>query len=121
MVPGTISPTNTIREGYPLNVSIWIAVYLPLLIMFMAMRQQADFFRLRIVRHRKRRGMRQMTNELLQKYIGRSCKISTGSYGTTVKGRIVEVNENWVEVETLKGRELINAEFIQNIKSLYDR
>ncbi len=26
------------------------------------------------------------------------------------------VNENWIEVETKKGKELINAEFIQSIK-----
>ncbi len=62
-----------------------------------------------------------MTNELLVRFIGKTCKLSTGSYGSTVKGRIVEVNENWVEVETARGRELVNADFIQTIKTLYDR
>lgn len=57
-----------------------------------------------------------MTNELIKKYIGENCKISTGSLGTTVVGRIIEVNENWVEIETKKGHELINADFIQSIK-----
>lgn len=57
-----------------------------------------------------------MTNELISKYIGKGCKISTGSYGTTVVGRIISINENWIEVETKKGIELINAEFIQSIK-----
>ncbi len=57
-----------------------------------------------------------MTNEVVSKYIGKNCKISTGSYGTTVVGKIVNVNENWIEVETKKGIELVNADFIQSIK-----
>ncbi len=57
-----------------------------------------------------------MTNEIIKKYIGKNCKISTGPYGTNVTGKIIEINENWIEVETKKGSELINAEFIQSIK-----
>ncbi|KUO53035.1 MAG: hypothetical protein APF76_12720 [Desulfitibacter sp. BRH_c19] len=57
-----------------------------------------------------------MTNEVIKKYIGKKCKISTGSFGTTVVGKITDVNENWLEVETRKGKELINADFIQSIK-----
>ncbi|MCO5387107.1 hypothetical protein [Desulfosporosinus sp.] len=59
-----------------------------------------------------------MTNELIKKYIGKKCLISTGTFGTTVKGIIMGVNENWLEVETKKGNELINAEFIQSIKMI---
>lgn len=57
-----------------------------------------------------------MTNEIIKKYIGKNCKISTGSLGTSVVGKILEVNENWLEIETQKGKELINADFIQSIK-----
>lgn len=57
-----------------------------------------------------------MTNEVIKKYIGKNCKISTGSFGTNVIGKIIDVSENWIEVETKKGKELINAEFIQSIK-----
>ena len=32
--------------------------------------------------------------------------------------RAIDVNENWLEVETKKGKELINAEFITSIKIL---
>jgi len=59
-----------------------------------------------------------MTNELIKKYIGKNCRISTGSFGTNSVGKIIEVNENWIEVETKKGVEIINAEFIQSIKVL---
>lgn len=65
---------------------------------------------------RKRKGAAIMTNEVIKKYIGKECQISTGTFGTNVIGKIVDVSENWVEVETKKGNELINAEFIQSIK-----
>lgn len=60
----------------------------------------------------KRKGVITMTNEIIKKYIGFNCRISTGLYGTN----ILAVNENWIEVETKKGKELINSDFIQNIK-----
>ncbi|MCK5763319.1 MAG: hypothetical protein KAH05_04300 [Clostridiales bacterium] len=57
-----------------------------------------------------------MTNELIQKYLGKRCQVSTGSYGIKVIGIIIDVKENWIEIETKKGLELVNSEFIQNIK-----
>jgi len=57
-----------------------------------------------------------MDNEVLKKYIGKNCKISTGSYGSTVSGRILDIKDNWIEVETRKGIEIINAEFVQTLK-----
>lgn len=59
-----------------------------------------------------------MANELIKKYIGKNCRITTGSFGTNVIGKITDVNENWIEVETKKGVEIINAEFVQSIKIL---
>jgi hypothetical protein len=69
-----------------------------------------------IKKNKKRKGVISMTNEVIKKYVGRNCKISTGSLGTNVQGKIIDVNENWIEVETKKGIEIINAEFIQSIK-----
>lgn len=65
---------------------------------------------------KKRKGVKVMTNELIKKYIGKVCQISTGTFGVNITGKITDINENWIEVETKKGNELINAEFIQNIK-----
>jgi hypothetical protein len=69
-----------------------------------------------LLKMKKRKGAIIMTNEVIKKYIGKICKISTGSFGTNVVGKIIDVNENWLEVETKKGNELINADFIQSIK-----
>ncbi len=62
-----------------------------------------------------------MTNEIIQNCIGKQCYISSGSFGTNVTGKVIHVNENWIEVETKKGKELINAEFVQRIKIMQNR
>lgn len=57
-----------------------------------------------------------MTNELIKNYIGKECKIITSNAPLGYKGRIVDVKENWLEFDTRKGIELINIDFIYNIK-----
>lgn len=100
-----------------MNVSIWIAIYLPLFIIFLVViPNQLKIQKFIIQKNKKRKGVIIMTNEIIKKYIGSNCKISTGSYGTNIEGIILEINENWIEVQTKKGKELINADFIQNIK-----
>jgi hypothetical protein len=102
---------------FGLNPSSWIAIYVPLyLIIFIIIPQKRQIEKAILLKVKKRKGVLRMTNEVLRKYIGNECKISTGSLGTTVVGEILDVNENWLEVETKKGKELINADFIQSIK-----
>ncbi len=85
-------------------------------IFFVIIPQHREMQRAVLLKTKKRKGVITMTNEVIKKYIGMNCKISTGSFGTTVVGKIIDVNENWLEVETKKGKELINADFVQNIK-----
>ena len=86
------------------------------ILLFVVLPQQRQMQKLVIKKFKKRKGLIIMTNDVIKKYIGRNCRISTGSLGTNVAGKIIEVNENWIEVETKKGIEVINAEFIQSIK-----
>lgn len=86
------------------------------IVFFVILPQQREIHKSIILKRKKRKGLIIMTNEVIKKYIGRDCKISTGSLGTNVIGKIIDVNENWIEIETKKGNELINAEFIQSIK-----
>lgn len=64
----------------------------------------------------RRKGLKSMTNEIIKKYVEKTCQISSGSWVDTSKGKIISVNENWIEIETKKGKELINADFVTNIK-----
>jgi hypothetical protein len=100
-----------------LNSATWIAIYMPLFILFFVILPQQRLMQKSIIfKIKKRKGVIIMTNEVIKKYVGRNCRISTGSFGTNVIGKIIDVNENWIEIETKKGNELINAEFIQSIK-----
>lgn len=56
-----------------------------------------------------------MTNELLKKYIGVRCVVSTGSFGSSVTGEITALEDNWIEVTTNKGPQLLNIDYITNI------
>lgn len=102
-----------------MNTGSLIAIYLPMFIIFLViLPQQSAIQKAVIARIRKRKGVVEMTNELIIKNIGRDCQISTGNFNNSVKGKIIDINENWLEIETKKGKELINAEFIQSIKIL---
>ena len=86
------------------------------IVFFVILPQQRELRKSIILKRKRRKELIIMTNEVIKKYMGNNCKISTGSFGTNVIGKIIDVNENWIEVETKKGKELINAEFIQSIK-----
>lgn len=103
-----------------MNSAVWIAIYLPLFVLFIIILPQQyaiNINRVIISRHRKKEGFK-MTNELIKKYINKNARLSTGSYGINVEGTIIDVNENWIEVRTKKGIEIINIEYLQNIKIL---
>lgn len=104
-----------------MNTGTWIAIYLPLFIIFIIVLPQQHAAQKAVllrIRKRKGKGAIKMINELIKKYIGKTCQISTGNFNNSVKGKITDVNENWLELETKKGKELVNAEFIQSIKIL---
>ena len=103
-------------QDFPSN---WIAIYMPLLVVLIISMQQRDLALLTMARLRRKKAKRIMTNELLASYVGKTCKVSTGSYGTSLTGKITRVQDNWLELETKKGIELVNAEYIQNVKVLY--
>ena len=96
--------------------TVWIAIYLLIIMMFIIILPQNK----RIIlsqRLRKRKGLKKMSNELIKSYIGKVCNITTGSLGPSfVKVTIVEVVDNWIKVESKGKTDLINADFIQNIK-----
>ena len=101
-----------------LNSSTWIAIYMPLFVLFfvIAPRELENKKAMFLKKIKKIKEIITMTNEMIKKYLGKTCKISTGSFGTNLVGKIIYVNENWLEVETKKCKELINADFVQSIK-----
>lgn len=102
-----------------MNSGTWIAIYAPLFILFFIILPQRRVAQKAVIlKIKKRKGVTIMINEIIKKYMGRNCQISTGTFGVNVVGKIIDINENWIEVETKKGNELLNLEFIQIIKVL---
>lgn len=94
-----------------------IAIYLPVfIIFFVVLPQQYRMKKIIAVKRQKLKGVKCMTNELLKKYVGMNCSISTAAFGTSLLGKIIEINENWIEVETKKGIEIINSDYVQSVK-----
>ncbi len=58
-----------------------------------------------------------MSIEAFKKNIGRKCQIIT-MIERNVKGRITGVEGNWIEIETKRNTEYINAEFIERLRVL---
>ena len=95
-------------------IAIWMPIFIVFFIIILSQKSAAMYMVKLIIKRKK--GRAAMTNELIKKYIGKYCYVTTGNMGVSVRGKIVEVNENWVEVETKSGSEIINLDFIQNIK-----
>lgn len=55
-----------------------------------------------------------MSSEVFKKYIGKDCLINT--IDNYVKGKIVSITDQWMEVETTKAIEIVNTEFIEKIE-----
>lgn len=97
----------------------FFSVYFPILIVLMIVfsQQSANNHWIVIKRRKGERGLYHMS-EYLKKYIGKKCFISTGSFGSSFTGKIVAVEDKWVELETKEGKpiEVVNLDFVQRIR-----
>jgi len=98
-----------------MDTSTWIAIWLPIFVLLFVILPAEEQRRRALMVKNRRRGKGFMANELLKKYLGRRCAVSTGSFGSTVTGVITAVEDNWVEVVTNKGPQLLNADYVTNI------
>ena len=91
---------------------VWIPIFI---VLFVILPQQDAAKRIATIRE-KQKERATMTNEIIQKFIGKTCYISNGTLGERVVGKLTEINANWIEVETKKGTVLLNLDYVQNIK-----
>ena len=93
--------------------AVWIAIYLPIFILLFDTIPRQRHAALTAI---KRRRKKEMNTELIQTYAGKYCTVSSGSFGSSVKGKILRVAENWIEIETRSGVQLVNADFVTLIR-----
>lgn len=98
--------------------STYFIIFFMLIVIFISARESNILATIALRRKKKGRN-RQNMNELVLKYIGKKCIISTmsNSLGGSVTGIIKSVNDSWLEVEAQNGQtEIINSEYIIRIK-----
>ena len=105
-----------------MNPATYIAIYVPIFIIFFVM-LPAQRNRLKYLQYlRKRKGVNKMTNDLVKNCIGKICTISTGSFGTVYnKAEVIKVSDNWMEIKTKNRIDLVNIDFVQSIKIISDK
>ncbi len=102
-----------------MNPSIWISIYTPLIIMIISHIQRKKQLLVLIQKRRKRGTL--MSNEILLTCLNKTCTIYTGSLGKTyTKVVVISVVDNWLKIEKNGMQELINSDYIQNIK-IYEK
>ncbi len=96
--------------------STWIAIYLPLFILFVIILPNQRRMAMAVIRRKRKRGISSMSNVLIESAVGHVCNISTGSFGSNYsKVKVVEVVDHWIKINKKGKEELINAEYIQSI------
>jgi hypothetical protein len=97
-----------------MNSSTWI-IFLPIFIVFIVELETRLTTKARI--RRKRGQLAIMTNEIIRECVGRICTINMGYTGSGFNKVLVkEIHDNWMKVESKGKTEIINIEYIQNIK-----
>lgn len=95
----------------------FIAIYLPMFIVLFVILPTNRRNKFVVRKLKKLRGVKVMSNELIKSCIGKICSISTGSFGTSYsKVEIVEVADNWIKVQNKSKTDIVNIDFITNIK-----
>ncbi len=94
----------------------FVAIYMPLFtVMIVIMQQRKRRRRIAILQNMRRKGVLAVSIEAFKRNIGRNCQITT-MLERKVAGRIAGVEGNWIEIETRKNTEYINAEFIERFR-----
>ena len=100
-----------------MNPGVFIAIYLPLFMVLFVILPTNRRHKFAVRKLKKRRGEKIMSNELLKSCVGKTCTISTGSFGSSYNNvEIVEVVDNWIKVKGKRNSDIINIDFITNIK-----
>lgn len=110
------------RRSDFLDTSTWIAIYLPIIVLFLIILPSENRKAMITRFHIKKKGGTKMSSELIKTYIGRECNIATGTFGTSFTGvKIVEVVDNWMKITGKNKVDLVNIEYITSIKILPEK
>ena len=95
-----------------MNVGVYIAIFLPLILLMLRQRQEREYVAQRIV---KRKGEGTDMKELAERFVGKECLIYTLG-GSSITGVIREVAGNAVLLESGSTLETVNLDYVMRIR-----
>lgn len=95
-----------------MNVGVYIAIFLPLILLMLRQRQEREYVAQRIV---KRKGEGTDMKELAERFVGKECLIYTLG-GTQITGVIKEVAGNAMLLESGTTLETVNLDYVMRIR-----
>jgi hypothetical protein len=104
-----------------LDITIWICVFLPIFIVLITQhetqKREKQRFVLKAIKAHKKKGGADMS-EIIKKFVGKECIITTMNENVT--GKVETVEDNWIVLSPLGGKmdssEIINIEYISRIR-----
>lgn len=102
-----------------MDSSTMIAIYLPIIMMFVIIfiSNKHQGLRMRQLQKKRRRQKENqpMDYQLVKAYEGKRCVILSNSLSGT-EGTIAKVTDGWIEVDTNKSTKLLNLDYISSIE-----
>lgn len=98
-----------------MNPTLLFCCYLPLLIFLIVQTRKRRMVALRIIRTRRKGGSKMIPNEIVSSLLGQDCQFSTMN-DYTITGILRSAADGWLAVETAKGTEALNLDFVTRIR-----
>lgn len=98
-----------------MNPAIYIAIFLPIFVAIMQLNRSRRIIFYKRVKERRMKNMA-ISNDLIKELINKECTVSTGSWGTSYKGIIKVVEDNWLKINTGKKTVIISLDYITAIE-----
>lgn len=97
-----------------MNVTLYLCIFLPLLLIFLNERRQN--YQLTIQRIKRRKISKGATAmfELIQGFLGKECLLYT--MNSQITGTVREVKDGWVQLETASGIEAVNLDYVMRVR-----
>ncbi|MDY3071516.1 MAG: hypothetical protein SOX31_04730 [Eubacteriales bacterium] len=97
-----------------MNPAIYIAIFMPLLLMLWAQRYESRRLLMKHIRAAKKRRGENPMQELAKRFIGKECLIYT--FGNQLTGTITEVTDGAILVDNKSETEAVNLDFVVRIR-----
>ena len=96
-----------------MNTGVWVAFFVLFLLLWQQ-RQQQNRAAAKLIQRKKRGGNNSMST-MVEAYIGKDCIVYTLN-NSQLSGYIREVRDGWLRVETAKGSDVVNLDYIIRVR-----